>query len=388
MTHFNNSVILGHMDPLRKAFLESLQSKNLAFAVANSSNDGIMIVDADHKISFVNKVLKSWLMWSDIDADEWLTMKDSDIYKLICDLTVNTELLKAVTDSVQGKENLIAETLDVEWKNEIYKFINIYTAPMVMEDGDHVGRIWIFDDRTKETKIENAKTEFISIASHQLRTPLSAITGYLSMIRDGDAGEISGELKEFVEAAYEGADRLAEIVEDLLNVSRLEMGTTVVEKKKSNLDEVFDRITAPYVKLANEKGVLFKEDYSFDGLKFSVDENLLSHIVGNIVDNAIKYTPSGKEVWVKARAGRGCKKINNKPCLHIEISDSGIGIPKEQQKRIFEKFFRADNVRREDFKGTGIGLYYVKKLVDALGGRVSFESNVGDGTRFTVMIPE
>ncbi|MBD3329871.1 hypothetical protein GF357_05250 [Candidatus Dojkabacteria bacterium] len=376
------------MDPLRKAFLKSIQSKNLAFAVANASNDGIMIIDGNHKISFVNKVLKSWLLWSDINADDWLTLPDEEVYRQLCDLTVSTNLLKAVTDSVQGKENLIAETLDIEWRNEIYKYINVYTAPMVMEDGDHVGRIWIFDDRTKETRIERAKTEFISIASHQLRTPLSAITGYLSMIIDGDAGEIEGELKEFIEAAYEGADRLAEIVEDLLKISRLEMGSTAVEKEKKNLSEVFDRITAPYVKLANEKGVLFKEDYDFDDLEFKLDENLLSHIVGNILDNAIKYTPSGSEVWLKARAGRGCRKINDKACLIVDIVDSGIGIPKEQQNRIFEKFFRADNVRKEDFQGTGIGLYYVKKLVDALGGRISFKSGLNKGTRFSIVIPE
>ncbi len=362
---------------------KNLEFQDITFAVANASNDGIIIINPEHKISFVNKVLKRWLNWSDINTNKWIGETDKKAYKEFLEISEQQTILESLFKSVEGKQNLIAESIDIKLKNPIYKYMNIYTAPIYHKTEGYKGRVWIIDDQTKEKKIEKAKTEFISIASHQLRTPLTAIRGYLSMITDDQEllKQLDDDTKEFIEAANEGAVRLADIVEDLLNISRLEMGTTVVEPKKSNLKEELTKIIQNYKILAKEKDIEIKTEYKFEkDTEFKTDYSLIQHIVGNLTDNAIKYTPPQGHVTISF-------SIKNN-LLRISIRDSGIGIPKKQQERIFEKFFRADNVRNEDFKGTGIGLYYVKSLIDSLNGEISFESKENQGTTFYISIPE
>ncbi len=361
---------------------KNLEFQDITFAVANASNDGIIIINPEHKISFVNKVLKRWLNWSDINTDKWIEKSDKFAYKEFLEIAEQQTILESLFESVEGKQNLIAESIDIKLKNPIYKYINIYTAPIYHKTEGYKGRVWIIDDQTKEKKIEKAKTEFISIASHQLRTPLTAIRGYLSMITDDPKilKNLDEDTKEFIEAANEGAIRLANIVEDLLNISRLEMGTTAVEPKKFNLKEELSRTIKDYKILAEEKNIKLKTVYSFDkNTKFKTDYNLMQHIISNLTDNAVKYTPPKGEVVLKFEVK------NNQ--LNIVIKDSGIGIPKKQQERIFEKFFRADNVRNEDFRGTGIGLYYVKSLIDSLNGNITFKSEEDKGTTFYIDIP-
>lgn len=361
---------------------KALMGDSITHAVANAAKDGILLIDTDQKVAFINNTLREWLLWLGIESKHWIGMHDTLVYKTFLEYSKEPRDLNQLFDSVSDND-LISDSIEIEFTNDIYKYVQLYTSPIVRNGSGYLGRLLLFENKTKEKKVDQMKTEFISIASHQLRTPLSAIKGYLSMLIDGDAGEIPDEANEYVEMALEGADRLVNIVEDLLNVSRLEMGRTTPDKEKRSVNEAIKSITQYQLPQIQEKRQKLERNLPDPGVVFNLDSHLLTHIVGNILDNAIKYTPKGGTISLTASIVEKKEKL-----LHIEVKDSGVGIPKIQQNHIFEKFFRADNVRTEDFTGTGIGLYYVYKLVSSLRGRVWFESAEGKGTTFFIEIPE
>jgi signal transduction histidine kinase len=372
------------MNEINENVHEALLFDSVAHAVADASNDGIILLDVEHEVAFVNQKLQLWMHRMGIDTDSWLLKKDKNCYNDVLQVVRDTTLLESLFESVEGKENLISETLDIELNDELYRYFNLFTSPVYHKKEGYLGRIWIFDNRTKQKKIENAKTEFISIASHQLRTPMTAVRGYLSMLAAGDVDGIEGEALEYVEEALEGADRLVELVEDLLNLSRLEMGTTRIEKKKVNLKEVVRGIVKLHSNLIEEKSIDFQIYFDLGKEEFFLDEKLFSHIVGNILDNSIKYTPEFGQVTMKITTTNNEK---NKHSLLVEIEDSGVGIPDAEKDQVFDKFFRAENVKNSSFNGSGIGLYYVKQLVNTMKGKIWLESEEGKGTTFYCEIP-
>ena len=374
------------MKTTKDLIYKSLLANSVAQAIADASNDGIVLIDAEHKVAFINETFQVWLNWNGLHSKDLVGKKDSFLYKKLLSITElpSRKLLKALFSTVEGKQNLISERIDIKFIQEIYAFLTVFTAPIYHEKKGYLGRLWLFDNRTREKRMDRMKTEFISIASHQLRTPLSAITGYLSMLLSGDAGKLSPEIREFVQSAYDGANRLTEIVEDLLDVSRFEMGKTMIDKKKHSLSKFFKNLLKTYRQRFQDKQIHVSVDFKIKKDKIYFDEKLLFHTVGNLIDNSIKYTPKNGNIYISVKTYT--KKTAH--WIRIEIQDTGVGIPKNQQDYVFQKFFRADNVRTENFKGTGIGLYFVSKIVNSLRGNVWFKSTEKKGTTFFVEIPE
>lgn len=353
-------------------------------AVADASNDGMLLFDKKHRLVLINREFISWTKWIGINIKDWVGALDKEIYKKLSEFIEESELFESLYQSVAGKENLIAETIDITLKNEIYKYLNVYTAPVYTKDEGYFGRIWIFDDRTTEVKVDKMKTEFISLASHQLRTPLTIITGYLSMLLEGDAGKMTKEVTEYVQNAFSGAEELIEIVEGLLKISRLDSGSIKPNKGEYDIKKMMQDTVKLYEEEAKKKGIKIKHKYSTLNMKFKTDAKLLKQAIGNLLDNAIKYSANDTEVVLKVRI----KNLDKERKLFISVADQGVGIPKEQQQDVFTKFFRADNVRTKDFKGTGLGLYYVRSVISSLNGKVWFKSKLGKGTTFFVEILE
>lgn len=227
-------------------------------------------------------------------------------------------------------------------------------------------------------ELDKAKDEFISMASHQLRTPLTAIKGYLSMLLEGDAGEIKVSQYDFVNEAFQGANRMVGLINDLLNVSRMETGRFFLEPKETNMERVVNEEVKQLNKQAKEKGL--KLDVKIKGKipLIWVDETKVRQVVMNFADNAIYYTTSGS---VTVTLEKDEKNIIYK------VKDTGIGVPKAQQKNLFEKFFRADNARHVRPDGTGLGIYLAKKVIDDHGGKLIFESKEGKGSTFGFTLP-
>lgn len=240
---------------------------------------------------------------------------------------------------------------------------------------------WLHESQIK--RLERIKTEFVSVASHQLRTPLTAMNWYIEMMLSGDAGPLSEKQKDYLEEVYRGSNRMVGLVNDLLNISRLESGRLRIEPKPTDLTKLIKSIIKEVEPLTRAKNC----DIFFDespGVKVvPIDESLMRQVIHNLVTNALKYVDGKK---------RNCYheiKISETSAAYVvSVVDNGIGIPVAVQPRIFEKFVRADNAIKVDAEGSGLGLYIAKMIMDASGGKIDFESKEGVGTKFILTIPK
>ncbi len=229
-------------------------------------------------------------------------------------------------------------------------------------------------------KLDNAKSEFISIASHQLRTPLTAIKGFISLLLEGSYGEISKDVRETLNKVYLSNERLIGLVEDLLNISRIESGRIEYKFEKIKLEDVCQEIMDTFVIRAKEKHLKIELKLPENPLpKILTDKKKIREVISNLVDNALKYTPKG---WVKVTLLQVANKIQ------IRVSDTGIGIPAEEIPHLFAKFSRGKDISRINTGGTGLGLYVGKKMVESLHGKIWVESKgVNLGSVFIIEIP-
>lgn len=234
-------------------------------------------------------------------------------------------------------------------------------------------------DVSKEKQIDRAKTEFVSLASHQLRTPLSSVNWYSEMLLAGDAGKLTPEQKNFVQEIYIGNQRMVELVNSLLNVSRLELGTFAVDPEPVNLIKSAEDIIKELQPMIKEKKTKISFNYDKKLPLLEADPKLIRIIFQNLLSNSVKYTAEGGLVDLTIN-----KDDKN---ILIKVADNGYGITKSQQDKIFDKLFRADNVKAKDTEGTGLGLYIVKSIIDQAGGKIKFESEENKGTTFFVELP-
>lgn len=233
-------------------------------------------------------------------------------------------------------------------------------------------------DITKQKKIDRAKTEFVSLASHQLRTPISSMKWNLELLESEGKDSFTEKQSIYVKKIKNGIERMNMLVGDFLSASKLELGTLTPELVQLELVEFLKVICDEYSALSKQKEVRLKTDWEKASGTIVTDPRLLHMVVSNILGNAIKYTKAGGEV--RLFASQDDTKIT------ISVSDTGIGIPLEDQKMVFTKLYRATNARTHATEGTGLGLYLVKEIVRILNGKVTFESEPGVGTIFIIIL--
>lgn len=272
---------------------------------------------------------------------------------------------------------------------EIY-YVLAHISPIVNDQNAVIGYIGTEEDITKEKQIDIAKTEFISLASHQLRTPLSTINWYVEMLMAGDAGPINEEQKKFLQEAYTGSKRMVALVNALLNVSRIESNTYMVNPEPIDVMRLLQSVLAEMKpKIENKKIQVHSQGQDIPII--SLDPNLTTIIFQNLLTNAIKYTNEAGSVTVTLRIIKKDEEIADikasEDCLLVEVQDTGMGIPKDEQSMIFTKLFRAHNVQETDVEGTGLGLYLIKGLIERSKGKIWFFSDENKGTTFFVMLP-
>jgi len=231
----------------------------------------------------------------------------------------------------------------------------------------------------QQKKISKMKSEFVSLASHQLRTPLTSIKWYSEMLLDQKSGELTPKQKRYVGELYHGNERMISLVGNLLNASRIEMGILATNYKPTDIGELFKEVTNEQVPFIQEKKHEVVVEIPERMPIISTDPEIVRMVLRNIFGNAVKYTPPGGKITCIIK-----KKDKE---IIIEIKDTGIGIPKKQQNQVFKKLFRGDNVVREHSEGTGLELYITKAMVDVLAGKIWFKSKEGEGTTFWISLP-
>lgn len=231
----------------------------------------------------------------------------------------------------------------------------------------------------KLVALDEAKDEFISMASHQLRTPLTSIKGYLSMLQEGDAGDLNEQQHNFVDQAFLSSQRMVYLIADLLNVSRLKTGKFVIEAKPTYLPDVVEGELAQLTETVKARGLELVYDKPAEFPTMNLDETKVRQVIMNFADNAIYYTPNGGKITIELKADE-----NN---VTYTVTDTGIGVPKSEQHKLFTKFYRAGNARKARPDGTGLGLFMAKKVVVAQGGAIIFKTQEGKGSTFGFSFP-
>jgi len=341
------------------------EETNKVNAMLASISEGLIMIGHEEKVVIVNKRAKEILD---------IVKQDGEV------------LLLDVIQALYGKFDFrgFADQVLQSNKMEIFPelllqktFFKVIATPVRDRTGHTIGVVFVFSDITKEKEVDKMKSEFISITSHQLRTPLSSMKWFLEMLVNGDLGAMTEKQASVVLDIYNSNERIIMLVNDLLDVSRMESGKVVLEPTPTNLAD-FIKSMLPEV---NQNFVKRKQTFEFvkpDTLpRIAIDPKLIWQALANLLTNASKYTPEGGKI--KLRLALDAKNIL------IEVSDNGFGIPEFQKNRIFEKFFRADNTAKQE--GTGLGLYIVKEIIEASGGIIWFESMEGKGTTFSFTLP-
>jgi signal transduction histidine kinase len=232
----------------------------------------------------------------------------------------------------------------------------------------------------KLVALDQAKDEFISMASHQLRTPLTSVKGYLSMVLEGDAGKLNPKERKLLNQAFASSQRMVYLISDLLNLSRLKTGKFVIEANPVNLAEVIEGEVDQLIETAASHSLklTYNKPQDFPTLMF--DETKIRQVIMNFIDNAIHYTPAGGRIDVRLE--------DSAHSVEFTVTDSGIGVPKHEQLHLFTKFFRAGNAKKARPDGTGLGLYMAKKIIIAQGGSITFKSRENKGSTFGFVFPK
>ncbi len=248
---------------------------------------------------------------------------------------------------------------------------------------DNKGKIkWmdgVIEDITERRKIDQAKTEFISLASHQFRTPLTDINWSAEALLEGEAGKLTKKQKEYITNLHDSGKRLVDLINALLNVSRIELGVLAVEPEPTDLVKIANSVLGELKSGIKSKKLKVKKKYDQGLPIINADPSFIRIIFQNLLSNAVKYTPPSGEINLEIA-------LHKQEAL-ITVKDTGYGIPQEEQSKMFTKFFRAKNIKQKEEEGTGLGLYIIKSILEQTGGKIRFESAEGKGTIFYVSVP-
>ena len=353
-----------------------LETKIRDEAILNSIGDAVFACDKDGKIILFNKMAETLI---EIPKNKAIGSHYSRIVNFVNESTgkaSNDFVAEAIRDNkITAMNNHVVLVLKDGRKIPVADS----AAPVNDSDGKILGCVVVFHDVTRERQIDKAKTEFVSLASHQLRTPLSTINWYTEMLLSEDVGAFSLKQRQYTQEVSSASRRMVDLVDSLLNVSRLELGTFEVDPKLVNVVKIVKNCFKEFTQQIAKKKLVVKQKY-YEGIPdIKVDPKLFVIIVLNILSNSIKYSNSGGKITLSISKDNGN--------FILAIADNGVGIPKEQQSEIFGKLFRADNAKKMDPDGTGLGLYIVKEIVYYSGGKVWFKSSEGKGTTFYVSLP-
>lgn len=269
--------------------------------------------------------------------------------------------------------SIIAHTLSIALENALrFEEIQQFNLTLQQKVDDATRQLRRTNEKLRQ--LDETKDEFISMASHQLRTPLTSMKGYVSMVLEGDSGRITSTQRKLLDQAFVSSQRMVYLIADLLNVSRLRTGKFIIENKPTNLAEVVDTEISQLIETAKGRGLELTYNKPKDFPTLMLDETKMRQVIMNFADNAIYYTPSGGHIQVNLE-----DKGNT---IEYTVVDDGLGVPKTEQHHLFTKFFRAGNARKARPDGTGLGLFMAKKVIVTQGGAIIFHSEEGKGSTF------
>ena len=338
--------------------------EEIASVIIDYLTDGLLVFSKDSNLVLMNP-----------EAEEMLSVKKEKVLiKHIFGLN-SFPTFEPLVSSLGGEiKEISRREVEINKKNvEISSIV-------ITKDREKLGTLVVLHDVTREKLVEVMKTEFITLATHQLRTPTSGIKWSLQMLLDGDFGELTEEQKKIIRKIYSSNERTILLMKDLLDVARIEEGSFLSGQVLSDIEEIIQTVVLKYTEEVKRKGIRFEFKKSEENIpEIMLDEDKIKIAVDNLVENAVRYTLKEGKVTVSVE-----KRESE---IEVRVQDTGIGIPEKDQPKIFNKFFRAENALKTETEGTGLGLFMAKYIIEAHGGRIWFESHEGEGTIFYFTLP-
>ncbi len=342
--------------------------------IFSSLGHGMYVVDLDRRVLLWNKAAELILGWTEEDV---LGRSCRDFIDHVDEKGASLCDKKCPLVTTMGESHTVfAGNVWAEARDGRRVPVNVSCAPVFDEDR-LVGAVEVFSDMTHEKEVEDFKNSMVSVVAHELRTPLTSMKGYLELVADGDAGGVNEKQREFLDIVGSSITRLEDLVNDLLDVGRLESGRVVIHWEPLDLAGMAEEAVKTYAPLAGQKGLGLDTRYE-ETPPVQGDNQLFNRVVQNLVSNALKYTNEGEVTVTVGREGDRA---------FLEVTDSGVGIPPEEIGNVMKKFFRASTASQTGARGSGLGLAIVRDIIKMHGGEVRLESEVGRGSSFKVLLP-
>lgn len=334
--------------------------------VLSSMLEGLVAIDNEGQIISMNQAAAKWFQ---------IETKDAQGHS-VQEVIRNQALQKFVTDAIDSL-NPVENDIIVFQNGE--RVLNVKSTPLLDSGYDRIGTLIVFNDVTQLRRLENMRRDFVANVSHEIKTPLTAIKGFVETLHQGSV-ESQEEKTRFLGIVGKHVDRLNSIIEDLLSLARIEKDDEdrSIQFKKQKLSDVFNSALQICRPQAQQKDIRINLECD-NSIEAHVDHVLLEQAIVNLLDNAVKYSEAGSEINIMV--------MSEGEDIRIRIKDQGIGIAKKHINRLFERFYRVDKARSRTLGGTGLGLAIVKHIAQAHGGRVTVESKLGEGSTFTIQIP-
>ena len=336
--------------------------------------EGVIVINTKKRITLLNQAAKSILGVKEIKLGKSVSegFGDQALSGLFRDLSTAAICTIRELNLVSGKE---------------LKTLKFYIAPVTYALDKPSGWIILFTDITREKEVDRMKSEFISTTSHELRTPLAAIKESVMLMLDGTAGEVSRAQKRFLSIAKRNIDRLANLINDLLDIAKIETGKLKLKRVQCNIKELVDATVESLKVLVDENGLTVIQKMDACLPEISCDPDQIMQVLINLVSNSIKFTPRGGKITIACERKSADKKQEASDYIVISVSDTGIGIDTKDFFKLFLRFEQLDGSLTRKAGGTGLGLAICKELIAMHGGGIWVESEIGKGSIFRFTLP-
>ncbi|TVQ55125.1 MAG: sensor histidine kinase [Phycisphaerales bacterium] len=353
---------------LRERMMQLQTQQREHHAILQSMNNGVLAIDMQHRIVSTNRMTE----------DLFNLDPDGVRGRLLQEAIRSPELNRYIADAFEQKDGI---TTELRLKNQSGTVLQVTSSRMLNPKGQTVGLLVVLNDVTAIRRLESMRSDFAANVSHELRTPITNIKGYVETMIDVGVDD-SQQTTRFLEIIKRNSDRLAAIIEDILSLAWLEQPDTknVLLREKMPIGQIVDSVIGQFENAATAKEIRLEHDIPED-LEVSVNAQLIEQALANFVSNAIKYSPNDTIVRIEAQQLPGSSEVR------ITVIDQGPGISEAHLQRVFERFYRVDKARSRELGGTGLGLAIVKHIALVHGGRVSVESQLGQGSRFSLILP-
>jgi two-component system phosphate regulon sensor histidine kinase PhoR len=347
-----------------------ITEKNKTETIIKNIADGIIVTDPDDRILVFNSV-----------AEKWFGVREPEVQQHPIENVIHNEALISLIKRIKSSSNGNSSALEIQLrspKSHKNVILQANAARVIRSEQELIGIVTILRDITREREIDRMKTELVSMVAHELRSPLTSISGFSELLLDSSLSETQAH--EYAQIILNESSRLGDLINKFLDISRIESGKSQMKKTSANMYEIVMNVLAMNIHLAERRAIQVNIAIPYDLPEVFVDKEMIGQVLLNLFTNAVKYSPEKTIIEINGSA--------DADYLSVQVADQGYGISEQSLPKIFDKFYRVtDNEKVKEVTGSGLGLSLVKEIIESHGGTVTVTSRPGQGSTFTIKLP-